>query len=71
MKKKDLAVDLPVAEVVLQTTALGHTPRAQLEIRVNPLTSQVKLETKPKTDGLAGVEGFESEWQDQKRDGSE
>ncbi len=58
MKKKDLAVHLPVAEVVLQTTTLGHTPRAQLEIRVNPLTSQVKLETKPKTDGLAGVAGL-------------
>ena len=58
MSRKDLAVDLPVAEAALQTAVPNPAPLAPSEIRVNSLITQGKPSTKPTADELAGVAGL-------------
>jgi hypothetical protein len=55
----DLAVDLPVAEVVSNPSAPASAPPAHFDIRINSLITQKKMETNPTDGELAGVAGFE------------
>jgi integrase len=54
----DLAVDLPVAEVVSNPSAPASAPPAHFDIRINSLITHKKMETNPTDDELAGVAGL-------------